>query len=361
MKGEHSKLMNKQGSVMKAKEKEILQLAVKALKENTNLQAEIEQEDIRHPDQGGRADFLLRITMNQQELHYYAEVKPNITNITLAQTVIHIVNEAQIGEILLVTNHVTAQMADRLRQENIQFIDTAGNAYINHPPLYIFIKGHRLADELRPVPVKRAFKPTGLKIIFAFLCNPGLENKPYREIAAAANVALGTVGWIMRDLKEKGYMITRGKRGNKLIKKENLFERWVIEYPEKLRPKLILGRYQRTAGWWEQEKLNPEIAQWGGELAAAKITQFLKPEFATIYIEHKQLNNFLIENRLKKDLKGDTEILERFWRLTEQMRNEDTVHPLLVYADLIATDYQRNIETAKMIYEQHIIQLIRKD
>jgi hypothetical protein len=36
------------------------------------------------------------------------------------------------------------------------------------------------------------------------------------------------------------------------------------------------------------------------------------------------------------------------------------VHPLLVYADLMATGNQRNIETARMIYDQHIIQLVRE-
>jgi len=35
--------------------------------------------------------------------------------------------------------------------------------------------------------------------------------------------------------------------------------------------------------------------------------------------------------------------------------------PLLVYADLMATGEQRNLETARMIYEKYIVQLIRED
>ena len=31
-----------------------------------------------------------------------------------------------------------------------------------------------------------------------------------------------------------------------------------------------------------------------------------------------------------------------------------TVHPILVYADLIATGNQRNIETARILYDEHI-------
>ena len=40
---------------------------------------------------------------------------------------------------------------------------------------------------------------------------------------------------------------------------------------------------------------------------------------------------------------------------------EDLVHPILIYADLLATGNERNIETARMIYDQHIVQLIRED
>lgn len=35
------------------------------------------------------------------------------------------------------------------------------------------------------------------------------------------------------------------------------------------------------------------------------------------------------------------------------------VHPILVYADLIATGDPRNIEAAKIIYEAEVVQYIR--
>ncbi|MBW4054333.1 MAG: hypothetical protein HIU83_02815 [Proteobacteria bacterium] len=34
---------------------------------------------------------------------------------------------------------------------------------------------------------------------------------------------------------------------------------------------------------------------------------------------------------------------------------------MLVYADLMATGNQRNIETARIQYDEHIVQLIRED
>ncbi|GAG69268.1 unnamed protein product, partial [marine sediment metagenome] len=224
-----------------------------------------------------------------------------------------------------------------------------------------FVKGNKPLDIFCHAPLKRVFRPTGLKVIYAFLCNPGLENKTYRNIAEVADVALGTVSWIIRDLKEMGYLLDMGKRGYKLIKKEDLLNRWVINYPEKLRPKLVLGHFRGPNGWWKQKTLNPIYAQWGGEVAAAKLMKYLKPQVITIYTTLQQLNPLLIENRLKKDPEGDIEILNRFWIPLEMWQYEDMVHPILIYADLMATGNKRNIETARMIYEKYLIRHIRED
>jgi hypothetical protein len=38
----------------------------------------------------------------------------------------------------------------------------------------------------------------------------------------------------------------------RLIGKERLLERWITAYAEQLRPKLVLGRYRGTKGWWRR-------------------------------------------------------------------------------------------------------------
>ena len=341
-------------------ENEIFQRALETFKKNVALPIDIELEAFeQNYNLDLKADKLLKIVAHGTELHFYAEVKANITKAGIA---LILLQRAKLPyQLLLITRYVTGQMAEQLKQDGIQFIDTAGNAYINQPPLYLFVKGNRPDDIFRQAPIKRAFKPTGLKVIFAFLCNPGLEDKTYRDIAAAADVALGTVGWIIRDLKDLGYLLDMGKKGYKLIQKENLFKRWLTDYPEKLRPKLLIGHFRGTQDWWQGKTLNPMYAQWGGEVAAADLTKYLKPKVITIYTTPQQLNPLLIENRLKKDPGGDIEILKRFWTPLEIWQYEDTVHPLLIYADLIATGNQRNIETAKVIYEQYIVRCIRED
>jgi len=70
-------------------------------------------------------------------------------------------------------------------------------------------------------------------------------------------------------------LLDMGKRGKKLIEREKLFALWVTAYPEQLRPKLILGRFKGAPNWWENKTLDVDKAQWGGEVAAAKLTQYL--------------------------------------------------------------------------------------
>ncbi len=256
---------------------------------------------------------------------------------------------------------VTAEKADELRKDDIQFIDTAGNGYINQPPLYLFVKGNKDKKILKAPHVNRLFKQTGLRVLFALLCNPGLENETYRTIAAKTKVALGMVNWVVKDLRELGYLLEKGsgrRRQVQLLRKVHLLERWITAYAEQLRPKLILGRYRGAEGWWQEAELNPDQALWGGEVAAAKLTEYLKPHVVTLYVDRDNPGAVIVPNRLKPDPEGEVELLGRFWLPDTVKPYGDTVHPLLVYADLIATGNQRNMETARIIYDEHLVQLV---
>jgi len=345
----------------KNKEEVLYDRAIETFKRNVPAHVEIEKLEVEpRLEHGLRPDYLLRVKVYGQEKHYYAEIKTAITenNRLLLQRY----QDELKHPVLLIAQYVNPIMAEQLKQDGIEFIDIAGNAFINNLPVYIFIKGNRLQHVAKLTLIKGAFRATGLKMIYAFLCNPGLENKTYREIATTTDVALGTVNKIMEELEDLGFLLDMGKRGKKLIKKENLLQRWITAYPEQLKPKLFMGRYRgREDGWWNPKTLDHLKAQWGGEIAAARLTGYLQPEIITIYIAHEHWAETLLDNKLGIDPKGNVEILKRFWKQDENWQYKELVHPILIYADLIATGNQRNIETAKMIYEQHIVRLIRED
>ena len=342
-------------TITQAKQK-VLQNAIKALQKETGLTVACE----KLPEQGGY-DFntLLRIAMQNMTWEFAAEVILVLNRAVIGVVAQQIRNLPYRG--LLIARYVTPQLADLLKELNIPFIDMAGNAYLNEPPLYIFIKGHRIVDNKHRGPQIRAFRPAGLQIIFALLTNPGLEDAPFREIAKFARVALGTVGFVMKDLKELGYLIDMGPKGRRLRQKEKLLTRWVTNYPEQLRPKQLMGRFKAFEDdWWKHTDLQKYQALWGGETAAAYITKFLKPEVITIYTQQLP-NRLIIQNRLRKDPTGNVEILKTFWEFNLNNPYRNIVHPILIYADLLATADARNAETANLIYEKEITQFVRED
>ena len=196
---------------------------------------------------------MLRLDAPGVDRQFVVEIKTRLTQATLGMAVHQLERFPQKG--LIVTDYVNPKMAERLKAMDMPFLDVAGNAYLNEPPVYVYIKGNKPVEKPHRKPPTRAFQPTGLKVLFALLCHPRLENAPYRDIAKAAGVALGTVGWVITDLKELGYLVDMGKRGRRLTNKEKLIERWVTTYPELLRPKLVLGRYRAVEhDWWKQAR-----------------------------------------------------------------------------------------------------------
>jgi hypothetical protein len=352
------------------RETKILHEALEAFRNATGLNIDVQLvEEPRYNAPPRHVDAAIRIEVPQQargdilgyrECRFAAEIKTEVTRTTIGMLLHKRRDHIQEGWVL-VTKYVKPRMADYLKNEKVQFLDTLGNAYINYPPLYVYITGKKPGNTFFREPITRIYRPAGLRLIFALLCNPGLENKPAREIAEFGNVALGYVPWIMRELKEMNFLIDRGKRGRILVNKAKLLEHWVNAYPNQLRPKQIVGRFRTNIPhWWENIKLKKYNAQWGGEIAAAIVTKYLQPQNITIYAED-QPNKLFVDARFTKDNHGNIEVLRKFWGFKNGREREEIVHPILIYADLLGTGDARNIETGRMIYEHEIEQLIRED
>lgn len=341
---------------MQKKENNILEEALRVFEKTTGFKTNLQAEylnDTKYPA------GLVQIANQKMEWYFAVEVKARVTRATAGIKQLDLFNREE--KTLLITEYVTPPIADQLKELNIFFIDTAGNAFINELPLYVFIKGNKPQLTLKAEPQKRLFKPSGLKVVFALLNNPEMVNKPYRDIAKAAGVALGTIGWLFRDLKEMGFCIEISKHNRKLMNLENLIKRWAEAYPEQLRPKLIRGRFNTTNhNWWKEINIKTYGAFWGGEVAAANLTKYLKPVKATIYT-NEPFGELVLKNRLRKDEEGTVEILTPFWNFKYDLENQDVVPPLLVYADLVATADPRNIEAAGNIYEKYLDRLIRQN
>lgn len=339
---------------MKELEAEILNKALEALAKATGIQIEVEiylREYLGYDATGS-----LKFYGNKIPIAIEFKLRP--TPAIVAQVKLMQTHE----QVLIVAEYVNPVLAERLKAQDIWFVDAVGNAYINHKPLFIYVKGNKPLEKPATRILSRAFQPTGLKIIYTFLCNPELVNAPYREIAQTAGVALGSVGWVMTDLTQLGHIIDMSNRGRRLKGKQKLLQRWVIAYSEKLRPKLETGRYKAAyPDWWQTAALHNLQAYWGGEVAADRLTHYLKPQNITIYVMEKWAGKLKLTYKLRKDPNGDVEILNAFWDVENEFNRTEIVNPILIYADLMASGDPRNIETAQIIYEQKLAEHFRED
>lgn len=348
--------MNKSRTKNDRTEHETLRQAMSALKQSSGLDAQKSHPAGRGVVENGSA-AVVNIGVGDRQWAFPAVVRGRLTNDLLGYVISHL-QQSPSGRGVLVTRYVTPQQAEKLRQANVQFVDTAGNAFLNQPPLYVFVTGMRPAENAPRGKTSRAFSTTGVKVLFVLLCRPALATRPYREIAAAAGVSLGAVSHALDDLKAGGFLFDRGEKGRRLKNHEELIRRWGEAYTERLRPKLLFSRYTAEhSDWWKDVQVAKMLAKqnacWGGEVAAAKLTGYLMPQVKTIYAPNR-LAALQVKFGFRPDKEGDIEILKKFWAFDSDAAHPDMAPALLVYADLMASGDERNVETARMIYDRYI-------
>lgn len=338
---------------MQNKEKYIVDKAVRLLEEATGFRTTLHFYE--HPE---KPDATLVIKNDDYLIEFNVEVRLFVNRARLG--IITNQLRAMRGIPLLITEYVNPALMNTMEVNGTNFIDAAGNALIKVPPLFIKLKGNKLAEDIKTKTPKSIFNTAALQVIFTLLCNPGIENKTIRVIEEKTGVATGTVFNTIKELIEQGYLLDRRFQRYKLINKQDLLERWVTIYPEKLKPKYFIDKYEIAEGQDNNLQLENYNALWGGENAAARLTNyFLHPFIYTVYIGDKQ-GEFILKHRLKKNTRGKLILMKKFWNF-DNPEYPGMTHPILVYADLLATGDPRNIEAAKIIYEKDIVRYIKED
>ena len=329
------------------REEAVLEEALAALRQNTGVETQI----IKRCDPNMAGDALIEIKTTTKKYKFLAEVKTVRHFATIGLVREQLSHRDRGVYPLLVAPYVTRALAEHCRALHLPFLDTAGNAYLDAPGLTVYVTGEPRPDIAGNDPHYRAYTSVGMKVVFALLCRPQLAEATRRNLAEAAQVALGTVGPVIEDLENRGYLVQRDTK--LLTNTKKLMEEWVARFPDALRPKLFKNRYQADTDRLLSLNLQAQHAYWGAEVAAQRLTGYLKPERFTIYMrgDEKPLLN---QARMRLDQKGNTELLQAFWNLPEDPSHPDLVPPLLAYADLIGTQDGRNLETARLLYEQFL-------
>ena len=269
--------------------------------------------------------------------------------------------ERSTGPAVLVTEYASAQLAEALQQQGVQFLDAAGNAYLDLPGLFISIRGRKPRPaEKTAARTKTTWGRGALPVLHVLLNEPDALYWPIRQLARAADVAVGTAHNTLEDLKARGFLRTLRTRP-RLTDRDRLFDQWVESYPQYLRTRLLRKRLM-IPGAPDLRKVLPALHKFaardgwalGGEGAAYLLDQYLPPDVLTVY------GNGSIE-RLAKAMKarpaadGQIEVLGAFWTGDACPGGAPgLVDPMLIYADLVCSSDPRSREAAVRIRDGHV-------
>lgn len=285
-------------------------------------------------------NLLLLVFKNEITPQIFSRIEPQIKE------------KANGKPILLMANYISPNAKDLLIDKKINYVDSGQNMSMQLHNLVIRIEGNTL-QSLPSNYKSRAFTKAGGAVVFQFLMDPLLINASQRTIAEKAGVSLGTIPKVFEGLQKEGFIVKLTEKSWDLTDYRTLLDKWVEVLKEKILPAYYIGQFSLATQTITELMQNKEVTnttQWGGEPAAALINGYLIPQqYSMFTTEHK---SFINKYRLLPAENGEISVHKKFWNHSDY--NEQIVHPVLIYAQLMASGDSRNIEAAEIIFNEEI-------
>ncbi|NYE00825.1 hypothetical protein BJY21_002009 [Kineosphaera limosa] len=249
--------------------------------------------------------------------------------------------------VLLALASTSSRLAKTLAEENLHWVDLAGNASIRVPGLRVAIQGRPPVTVPSRYVVSAAFRPAGLQVLLAVLVMSQDRIPKLRSLADAAGVSLGAAQAAVADLRRHGYV-----DGDQLTRTGELLDRWVAAYGTHDSDRWIVGTYEGEPEWWtDAEAFRTDAACLGGEAAADAMGLPLRSLTGIVYSD--DLPTRVIRfGRLRRANSGNVQLRHKFWSLPD----EGWLAPSpLIYAELLKSGDGRRAEIAQEMRESDAI------
>jgi len=248
-------------------------------------------------------------------------------------------------------------------QRGVNYVDANGNCSLTIDRDHVaVIDGRRPVHRLEDA---RLAGRAGYRVYFALLARPRLVEKTVREIAEDTGVSKTVVAVIMRRLEGEG-IIARTRTKAIIIRPTALLDRWLAGYTDNLRPRLLIG-YYRTLDREPadlEKRIERALTQgeptrwaWGGAAAAYRLTKHYRGQETILHLEHPPVD--LVQRLgLLPARTGPLALLRVPGPLAFDGAVPNTVHPLLIYTELLAAGDDRAREAAAEIRDQYLDYLV---
>ena len=296
--------------------------------------------------ESSRAPYDVILQIN--ETTFYGVAKKHAKNFNFG-VLASLVSELGKENAILIADHLPPKTAEQLKESRINYIDASGNAFIRSKGLHIYVSGKK-SRKNKNTNESRAFQEAGLKLLLVLLSDPETLQYSYRELAEVAQISVGSISHIFNELEENNFLLRTNS--NRVLKNESeLIEQWTIHYSNVLKPRFFRKKFRTTLVKEELENLLNEVnlnLDSGGEYAAEKMTNHLISNNFTVF-SNEETARIVKELKLIPAEEGNVNLYSKFWSDELSKKYNRLAPPLVIYAELMDSGLERNIETAKMI------------
>ena len=299
-------------------------------------------------------DAVVRIRAKGTDYRFLAQVKSSHLSYAVVDELAVHAHRKRGPPWLLLAPYIGKPMAQHLKEQGLNFIDRLGNCWLALGDDHVAEITGRTPETL---PEARTLRAPAYRALFALLASEENVSLPVRELAEVSGVSRAAVGKLLQRLDAEDF-IGRTKSRRVVLNRRALIDRFVHGYAEVLRPSMLIGKYEmieRDPFKFEQ-RVEATLGDrfrwaWSGHAAAYRLEPHYRGETSAIVIDGG--HDVVCELKLAPSMRtGRVSLLRPVGPLTFVGAAPRTVHPLLVYAELLAVPHERTAEEAAMLREK---------
>ncbi len=304
-----------------------------------------------------RADALIRLRTPKGEHTLWAEIKRTHLTRTIVDGLLARARPFARGRPILFAPYVGTKMGRYLRENHMNYLDAAGNCLLTIGKDYLaLVEGKRPE---RKDPAERGVRGPGHHVLFAILARPDLLNAPVRTLAEAAGAGKTAAADMLTRLEREG-LVGADREGRRLLRPQVVLDRWLGGYTALVRPQLLIGRFHTNDPTPEalESRIEHELGDtmpwaWGGGAAAMRLTGHYRGADTVLHLA-EPVQDFGKRLKAIQAEGGPLIVLRVPGRVAFEGMKPRTVHPLLIYTELLVAGTERDRETAEEVANRYL-------
>lgn len=239
-------------------------------------------------------------------------------------------------------SRISIRSADHFRALGVNYLDTAGNAWIRDDGVLVDVRGRK-----SPASAHTAEQRTGAvnlfstkrsQVLFALLSWPELIDRPVRTVARIAGVSVGLVSEVFEQLELLERPAADLRPGGRA--RDAVIDQWVASFPSGL------GSDRRTRRFGASDSAVRPVAGVEIALGGEAATEWLRAQSVSVWVR-PWVPQLAVENRWRTTSTPNVAVREMFWRTPwPKPGGIRAAPPLIVYAELKAMNDARSREAA---------------